>query len=181
MKSVGSIFNFYSPLHSKQDKTLEPFTSLIPSDWIHSWPQGASSHCSFPCFFCCECTFPIAPLTLSWLTCCWEVPLLFSRRMSLWCLITSTSSPGLFNRAIISIHGCSTRRCTYSSLRVTGGRGGVCLDCVEDLQPFRSVRPHSWVYRSLIIPLAVHTKAVSGLHVPVHLSANTHKYKRGFI
>lgn len=50
------IFQFFLPLHLKQDKTLDLFTSLIRVDWIHSWPQGASSHCSLLCFFCWECT-----------------------------------------------------------------------------------------------------------------------------
>lgn len=46
MKAARSIFNSV-PLHLKEDKTSEPFTSLIQIDWIHLWPQGASSHCSF--------------------------------------------------------------------------------------------------------------------------------------
>lgn len=124
-------FQFLSPLQLKQDKTLEPFTSLIHTDWIHSWPQGASSHCRFVCCFCCECTFRIALHKLSWLTCKWKVALLFSRYMHL-CAVSLIP---------LAEHDCLIEPssgfyavcwCAYSSFHVSGGQGeqtSVDTDC----------------------------------------------------
>lgn len=179
MKAARSIFNFSPPLHLKQDKTLGLFTSLIQIDWLHSWPQGASSHCSF---LCCECTFRIALYTLSWLTCWWEVALLFSRHHEFMCSLIP-----------LAVHDCLIEpwsgfylACwyTYSSLCSLCGPGErswmicrpLCSFHYRLWKLFCSFRPHSWVYRSLII----RNQPILHPHVPSQLSVDIKTLKSLF-
>lgn len=157
MNASRSIFKkIFPPLHMKQDKTLEPFTSLIQIYWIHSWPQGASSHCSFSAVsahFTLHCTGSADWPASGKSHCC---------LVGTWVSVLSHQFHRLCKRAIISFlcsvlmpplrpsHIWWTRRTNQCGCRLSGRSAGLCA----------VVRPHSWVYTSLIIPPTVHTKSI---------------------
>lgn len=140
-------FQFFPPLSSwNKTKPWNPSHPLIQTDWIHSWPRGASSHCSFLCFFCCECTFCIAlhctssagwPASGKWHFCL----------VSLYAvsLIPLSDIVRLSHSMLTASHIWWTRATNCCGCGQFGGSAGPRAVVRRVWNLFWPFRPHSWV------------------------------------